>query len=385
VRVLIAPDKFKGALSAVAAAEAIAEGVRQARPHTTLDLCPMGDGGDGTAALLGQRGGFEIQTCRVLDPLARPRSARWWRHATARAAIVELADASGLQLLTPSERNPLQTTTYGTGQLMQTALEAGCTALTLCVGGSATVDGGAGIVQAMGCALYQRDTPLDRPACAADLSRIDRLLPPPHRHFGLRILCDVDNPLLGERGAARTFGPQKGASAADVETLELGLAHWADVLASATGVEVREIPHGGAAGGVPAALHAVFRAAPVPGAMAFAHEFGLLDRLTDCDLCLTGEGCLDAGTTGGKVVATVARLAAARGVACVALTGAIRPRDTQDPDALTRALNLTAARVINAPGTDHETALATAYETLRTAAFELISAWPPTPVSNIPV
>jgi glycerate kinase len=336
----------------------------------------MGDGGEGTGVLLAARGEYEERTASVLDPRARPRAARWWCNPAARAAIIELAEASGLALLAPHERDPLQTTSYGTGQLLRAALDAGLTALTLCVGGSATVDGGAGCVQAFGCPLLEaRGLRIAAPVAGGTLSEIASLsIVKENRHFGLRIFCDVDHPLLGPHGAAAVFGPQKGASPEAVAKLERGLAHWAGVLERATGRDVRTIRHGGAAGGVPAGLHAVCNAALTPGAMAVAHEVGLFERLVGCDLCFTGEGRLDDQTAGGKVVSAVARLAGAHRVPAIALVGAVEASSRATTSQLAAELGLTSMHVITPDNTPIEQALRDTAANLRRAAAETVAA-----------
>lgn len=373
MRVLIAPDKFKGGLSAEDAATAIAAGVRDVRPDAAIDLCPMADGGEGTGWILAARGGFEAHTAEVLDPLGRAREARWWRRPADRAAIIELAAASGFALLTAAERDPLRTTTFGTGQLLRTALDRGFTALTLCVGGSATVDGGAGCLQALGCEFRgPGGDAISVPLTGAALADVRSVQFAPRGRFGLRILCDVANPLLGPTGAAAVFGPQKGASPEGVARLEANLAHWADVLQAATGRDVRQMPHGGASGGVPAGLHAAFNAALVPGALTVASDVQLLDRLEGCDLCLTGEGRLDEQTLSGKVVAAVARLAGVQRVPTIALVGAASAPPGRPVAEIADALGLRSVRVITPAGTTLDAALRETAANLRRAAAEAL-------------
>lgn len=322
MKFLIAPDKFKDALDAPAAAAALAAGIRDARPEAELDLCPMADGGEGTGAILAGALDASPRTAAVHDPLFRPRTARWWRTADG-VALLEMAEAAGLWLVPEVRRDPMRTSTYGVGELIRAALSEGCTALRVCAGGSATVDGGAGCLQALGWRMFDAaERELVAPVTGGQLSRIARLQPPADRpRVAVEILADVNNPLLGHRGAARVFGPQKGASPAQVRELTLGLHRWARALHRATRTDPRWRPGGGAAGGLAAALAAAFEAPIVSGAAVVLAATRFSQRLAGCTACLTGEGRLDAQTHGGKVVAAVSVAAAAAGVPCVAFAG----------------------------------------------------------------
>ncbi|MBI5864298.1 MAG: glycerate kinase, partial [Planctomycetes bacterium] len=204
MKVLIAPDKFKDALGAAAVAAAIAAGVRDAIPNAEIEVCPLADGGEGSGELLAGAVGAEERTADVLDPLGSPRRARWWTAVDSRQAIVELAEASGLHLVPPALRNPRRTSSYGTGQLLRAAIDAGATRITLCAGGSATVDAGAGCLQALGFEFFGADErPLATPVCPEALAALQRIRPGPLPACELVILTDVDNPLLGDNGAAR--------------------------------------------------------------------------------------------------------------------------------------------------------------------------------------
>jgi glycerate kinase len=420
VRVLIAPDKFKEALPAEAVAAALAEGVRAGNPAAEIDLCPLADGGEGTGRLLAAALRATERLAPVHDPRGRMRTARWWQRAAdgpvhpepgAALAIIEMAEASGLALLPPHERDPLLTTSYGTGELIAAAMAAGCERVLLCVGGSATVDGGAGALLALGWQLLdQAGCPLPMPVTGGQLSDIASCQPPAEPLAGrtlharttalsIEILCDVDNPLLGPRGAAAVFGPQKGATSPAVTRLESGLAHWATVLASCTGRDVRDLPGAGAAGGLPAGLVAALGAAIRPGLAEVAHHVNLRGRLAGCDLCLTGEGRLDEQTAAGKVVAGVAQIAAEAGVPTIALVGALggpagraavsstaggaagsaaNERDAArgpTDDAVAAALGLARIVVITPPGTSLTQALTDTRVNLVRAAREVIATW----------
>lgn len=323
MKLLIAPDKFKDALDAADVAAALAAGAREAQPSAEVVLCPLGDGGEGTGRVLSRALGAAERRAAVLDPLGRERSARWWLCPDARTALIEMAEASGLALLSPAERDPLRTTSFGTGQLLRAASHAGCTAALLCVGGSATTDGGAGCLQALGWrCLNEHGHAITTPLSGAALREVRALKPPtPPSTLRVLILCDVNNPLLGALGAAAVFGPQKGATPDAVRELERGLLHWANLLESVAKRPVRDLPGAGAAGGLPAGLCALLDADLRPGFDIVAQHVGLRDKLAASDLCLTGEGRIDLQTTAGKVVAGVARLARACGVRTIAFAG----------------------------------------------------------------
>lgn len=372
VRVLVAPDKFKFALDAASAAAAIAAGVRDARPDAEVRVCPLADGGEGSGAILARALGALPRTQIVLDPLARAHPARWWCTSDKATAVIEMAEAAGLALLGENERDPLRTTSYGVGQLIAAAAEIGCTEALVCVGGSATVDGGAGCVQALGFELLDSYGRIfDGPATGGQLPLVRELRRPASLpRMAVRVLRDVSNPLLGPNGAARVFGPQKGALPDDVEQLERGLAHWAEILRAATGRDVRYLPGGGAAGGLPAGLHAVLRAQLVQGFAEIAKYAGLREQLAGCDLCITGEGRIDGQTTGGKVVAGVAELARELGVPVVALAGAVALPEHLTLDAFAARIGLSRICVATPEGTATAAALAGAAANLRRAAAE---------------
>lgn len=379
MKILIAPDKFKDALDAPAVAEAIAAGARDARPDAEIDLCPLGDGGEGTGRLLAATLHADEYSTTILDPILRPREAHWWLAAADKHAIIEMAEASGLWLVPPERRDPLRTTSFGVGQLLHTALESGAERITLCVGGSATVDGGAGCLQALGCKFFDdNDVPIVDPLAGGGLLRIQRVqrpawLPP----MLLTILADVDTPLLGRTGAAPTFGPQKGATPAAVEQLEANLRHWASRLAESTGVVVHAMRSGGAAGGLPAGLLALIGGIIEPGFDAVARETKLADRLRACTMCFTGEGRLDAQTSRGKVVAGVARMGRDLDRPVVALVGAIEPSGEPSRALLLRELGLADAIVVTPAGTPPADALRNTVVNLRAAAAMHLRIQPP--------
>jgi glycerate kinase len=376
VKILIAPDKFKDALSAAEAADALADGVRQILPSADLTRCPLGDGGEGTGHVLAQATGAAEQSAEVGDPLGRPVQARWWR-TPAGVGIIEMAEASGLARLTPAERDARQTSTYGTGQLLQAVRNAGCQRIWLCVGGSATVDGGAGCLQALGWTLAdQRGEALPAPLPGGRVHAVAQLTPPADAFpLPIDVLCDVDNPLLGPRGAARVFGPQKTPDVDAVPVLEDNLQHWAQVLRETTGRNVTILPHGGAAGGLPAGLFAACEATLLPGFDEVARHVRLDQQLAAHDLCLTGEGKLDAQTAGGKVVAAIAARAVGTDCRIVAFAGAVELGPHASLEEFARELSLAHIVVITAPDTPLEEALPRTRDNLTRAARDLAQAY----------
>lgn len=418
MRVLIAPDKFKHALDARSAAEAMARGVRSVVPDAQIDLCPMADGGEGTARVLANanwegeapaqpfataghgsssatgspsaaaarhagapptrdRRPFSPRSENVHDPLGRSITANWWRHNTFTLAIVELADASGLHLLHLEEQDPLRTSTYGTGELITKAIRAGAGRILLAVGGSATVDGGAGILQALGWEFIDSSgVPIPPGIGGGDLLRIAQIRRPAGElRARLTVLADVDNPLLGPRGAARLFAPQKGADAAAVEQLERGLEHWAGLLASQkldAAPDFRSTQFLGAAGGVPAGLLMGLNADIWRGFDFVAGAVRLAKRIAESDLCFTGEGRLDRQTLSGKVVGGVAKLAADAGVPCIALVGRVETSPGTDATLLVKELGLQRIVPISAESTPLETALGSTAPNLEAAAADCI-------------
>lgn len=311
MRVLLAPDCFTGTLTARQAAEALATGWRSVRPDDDLVLQPLSDGGPGFLdALPGTR-----VTALVQDPVGRPTLAAFVLDGT--TAYVEAAAAAGLALLDPQDRDPTVTSTYGVGQLVAAAAGAGATRVVVGLGGTATNDGGAGLLAATGrLAPRLRDrSPVALPdlvgAAAGELGGVQ-----------LVVASDVDNPLLGEHGATRVFAPQKGATPAQVDELEQRMARWADALEAHLGLRARDLPGAGAAGGLGFALLAL-GATRVPGLDVVADAVGLDGSLAEVDLVVTGEGRLDGSSSRGKVVGGVAARALGHGVPCVAVAGEV--------------------------------------------------------------
>jgi glycerate 2-kinase len=300
--VLFAPDSFKGSLTSVQVARALADGWSRVRPADEILLCPLADGGEGTLAAIEAAGGWTWQQAEVRDPIGRLISARWLRSIDGRRAVVEMAEASGLSRLTPEERDPIGATSVGTGELVGAAIDAGATHITLGIGGSATSDGGRGLLEGLGAAR-----------------RLDAI--------DLEVACDVTNPLLGPTGAAATYGPQKGATHEDVAALDARNADWADELEARVGRHERDTAGAGAAGGVGFALLAIqasFRwFALRPGVDLLMESTRFDDKLTRADLVITGEGRIDGQTAFGKTAMGVCRRAHAAGTPSIAFGGGV--------------------------------------------------------------
>lgn len=321
-RILIAPDKYKGTLSARGVAEALATGIHNTLPEADVSICPAADGGDGTAETLVDALGGEMVSARVAGPLGQPVTARYG--IAGQTAVIEMAAASGLALLAPDELRPQDASTHGTGELILAALDAGCTKLIVGIGGSATTDGGAGMAAALGARLLDEgDRPLDAGGGAlCRLARIDvSQMAPALAKAEVLVACDVTNPLLGEHGAARVYGPQKGAAPAQVEELERCLARYADVVERDLGVNVRGLPGGGAAGGLGAGLVAFCNATLRPGVEIVLDALDFDRRVRGAELVVTGEGMIDGQSARGKTPVGVARAAKRAGVRVIAVAG----------------------------------------------------------------
>ena len=325
MKLVIAPDSFKESLSARAVAEAIAAGWARVYPDAELLLCPMADGGEGTVdALLSATGG-KLQQTRVSGPLGDPVEAHWGLLPDAQA-IIEMAEASGLHRVEPGRRDVLAASSHGTGELIRAALDAGVRRIVLGLGGSATNDGGAGLLAALGVRFLDREgqeLPLGGAALARlsqiDLTGLDTRL----AQVEVMVAADVDNPLCGPRGASAVVGPQKGASPEQVAQLDEALGHYADVMAATLGEDLRDFPGVGAAGGLGFAARAVLRAGFRPGVELVAELSGLVEAMQGADLVITGEGRLDGQSLHGKTPVGVARLARTAGVPVIALAGSL--------------------------------------------------------------
>lgn len=327
MRILVAPQEFKGTLTAGEAAEAMAEGARHALPEATVDVVPLSDGGPGLIAVISATLGGRRQPARVMDPLGRVIET-FWLQLDDGTAVIESAAAAGLALLSDEERDPRVTTSYGVGQLLLAALDAGCERLIVGLGGSATNDGGAGMASALGARfLDAAGEPLPPGGAAlADLDRIDVTgLDARLRAASVVAATDVTNPLCGPDGASLVYAPQKGASADVARQLDAALSRYAEIVEREVGVPVLERPGAGAAGGLGAGLITFAGAEVRPGFDVVAEVIRLRERIRRADLLLTGEGSLDRQTAYGKAVAGAARLAKELGVPALVVAGRLAP------------------------------------------------------------
>lgn len=324
MHILIAPNAFKNSLDAAKVAEAVNNGLQKSKLLCTTTCFPVADGGDGTASLLIKHLDGKVYSAIVKDPLARKISSSYGWIEKDKTTIIELAAASGLRLLKTDEYDPLHTTTHGTGELIIEALNKNATKIILCIGGSATVDGGTGILNALGIKFYSAEgNEIDNlPASLSSLTEIDLAgLDKRIASTEIIILCDVENPLLGRNGAAAVFGPQKGASPKDVKLLEAGLSKFRDVVINKTGKDMAAIKHGGAAGGVAASLQTILNARLVNGIDYFLEVTGFEKELKKADVVITGEGSIDDQTLQGKGPFGVAKRAKKFSLPVIAFAG----------------------------------------------------------------
>ncbi|MDT3251721.1 glycerate kinase [Serratia sp. root2] len=326
MKVVIVPDSFKESVSAELAALAIARGFREVYPDAECICLPIADGGEGTVdALIAATCGHKVEA-EVTGPLGNRVAAFYGVSGEGKTAVIEMAAASGLMLVPAEQRNPMLATSYGTGELIRHVLDLGIRHIILGIGGSATVDGGVGMMQALGGRFYRSDgMPLSLGgAQLAMLSRInlsaldDRL-----RQCKIEVACDVDNPLVGPRGAAAVFGPQKGATPAMVVRLEQGLEQYAAVIRQLTGSDVRQVAGGGAAGGMGIATQVLLGAELKPGIDIIMEALQLENVLAGADVIVTGEGRIDRQTLGGKALSGIARLAQRHRLPVIALAGVL--------------------------------------------------------------
>lgn len=328
MKYLIAPDSFKENLNAMEVATAIEQGILKVSPKARIHKTPMADGGEGTVQSLIDATGGRILKTEVVGPLGEKVMARFGILGDQKTAVIEMAEASGLPLVPKDKRDPMLTTTYGVGELIRAALDEGVEELIIGIGGSATVDGGAGMAQALGVRfldaekgeipLYASGGVLER-IVDVDMSGLD----PRIAKAKIRIACDVDNPLSGKKGAAAVFGPQKGATPEMVKRLDANLKHLGEVLFKKIGKDVRKIPGGGAAGGLGAGLVAFTGANMQSGVELVIDAVDLRNFLADADVVITGEGRVDFQTAFGKTPAGVAKCAAEFGVPVIAIGGGL--------------------------------------------------------------
>lgn len=323
--IVIAPDSFKESLSSSGVAQAIADGIKTIAPDATLVLMPMADGGEGTVEAIAGSTGAPLQTQDTVNALGEPICAAWVMLPD-HTAVIEMASAAGLEQIAEDKRDVRRASTYGLGRLVTAAMDQGARRIVLGLGGSATNDGGSGLLSALGIRFLDKSgKPLAQgPAALYDLATIDLSgLDPRVADTEWVIASDVNNPLCGDHGASAIFGPQKGASQQDVAFLDGALAHFADATAQATGSDVRDLQGAGAAGGLGFAALAYLKAVFKPGVAVVAEYAGLHAHLSKADLVITGEGRLDAQTLRGKTIAGIAALTCQYDIPLIALAGSL--------------------------------------------------------------
>ncbi len=330
----MACDSFKGSLTAAEASSAVACGVLASADGVQTVCVPVADGGEGTVEMIAGALGGRYVTVRVADPFGRPVNARYAmvkpHGETVESAVIELAQASGLPLLSRSERNPCAASTRGTGELIADAYSRGCRSFIIGLGGSATNDGGTGLLRALGVRFLDNEGN-ELPEGGAPLARLSSIDTTSAREDIMRcrftVLCDVDNPLTGPCGASAIFGPQKGASESDVALLDRALARYGECLRGITGKDIASMPGAGAAGGTAAAFMAFFNAEMVPGITTALRLTGFDSIVSDASLIITGEGHIDAQTLSGKAPYGVLEAGMRKGVPVIALAGGVADRD----------------------------------------------------------
>ncbi|MEK4300098.1 glycerate kinase [Oceanobacillus sp. FSL W8-0428] len=326
MKIIVAPDSFKGSLSAVEAANSINKGIKNAFPEAETVLIPVADGGEGTLETLVAATQGEIRKVVVIDPLGNKVEAEYGVLGDKKTCVIEMAAASGLTLISNEELSPLETTTYGTGQLIKQALDDGFTSFVVGLGGSATNDGGAGMLQALGLKISDADGneigygggALDK-IDSIDTSSFDSRV----KSCQFLIASDVENPLIGPNGASHIFGPQKGATPDIIEQLDKNLAHWADQVAQVTGFKLHDMPGAGAAGGIGGAFQAFFPCELERGIDVVLDYSNINQSLAGTDLVITGEGRVDGQTASGKTPLGVAQRAKTQGIPTVILAGSV--------------------------------------------------------------
>ncbi|NLT95326.1 MAG: glycerate kinase [Clostridia bacterium] len=325
-KIVIAPDSFKGSMSAMEVCDAVEKGIRAVLPTAAIVKVPMADGGEGTVETLVKATNGKIVKINVLDPLGNEVESKFGILGDGRTAVIEMALASGLTMVPLEKRNPLVTTTYGTGQLIKGALDYGCREFIIGIGGSATNDGGVGMAQALGVKFLDKNGQEIGfgGGSLRDLEHIDLgSIDPRIKESNFKVACDVDNPLCGPKGASYVFGPQKGATPEMVKILDENLLHLAEVINRDVGVKVENEPGAGAAGGLGAGLMAFCNARLKRGVELVIEATGLEEKIKGADLVITGEGQMDFQTAHGKTPYGVAQVAKKYNIPVVALVGSI--------------------------------------------------------------
>jgi len=331
MKIVLAPDSFKGSMTALEVCQALREGAARVVPNAEFVLVPMADGGEGTTEALVAATNGQMRSIQATGPLPSDRPkvpGKFGLIEGGRTAVMEMACVSGLPLVPPAKRNPLCTTTYGTGELLRAAFDGGAKHIIIGIGGSATTDLGTGMAQALGVRFLGNDgREISEPMTGGLLAEVTRVdlsgLHPAAKECRIEVACDVDNPLLGPRGCAAVYGPQKGATPQIVAQLEAHLTHAIAIVEKAVGRPVRDVPGAGAAGGLGAGLMAFLGAELRPGIRIVLEASRLAEKVRGAALVLTGEGQIDSQTAYGKTVSGVARTAQGAGVPVVAIVGGI--------------------------------------------------------------
>jgi glycerate kinase len=322
LKILVAPNSMKGSLNAFDFADVVEKAFLKVSNDFLVRKVPVADGGDFTGEVLCRALNAEVVENTVNDPLGRTVHSKFAK--SGKTAIIEMADASGIKLLKPDELNPMKTSSFGTGQLINDALNSGCTEILLGVGGSATVDGGMGMLEALGFQFFDKSG-LELKGNGENLEFVAEIRKPPlPSEILIKIICDVDNPLLGENGAATVFGPQKGATPQMVVQLENGLAQWAKILENESGKKLVSLKGAGAAGGIALPLVAFFHAEIVPGAAFILSQLNFEKQVEWADLVITGEGKLDSQTLNNKAPKAVADASRKAGKPVIAIGGTVK-------------------------------------------------------------
>lgn len=326
MKILIAPDAFKDCLSARKVALALGEGIKSVLPDTDMQIAPMADGGEGTVESVIDATGGKMISIKVMDPLMREISSFYGVTGDGRTAVIEMAAASGIELLTPGERDPWVTSTYGTGQLIRDALDQGCRRILLGIGGSATNDAGAGMAQALGIRFSSMEGPFTVRGGGSLGEVVSIQMDDLDSRIGdseILVACDVTNPLTGPTGASNVYGPQKGGSPEIVKKLDHHLEHFAGIIREQTGKEVAEVPGAGAAGGLGAGLMAFLNARLMKGFEMIAETVMLEEKIKNADLVITGEGKMDGQTRYGKTPYGVAQCSKQYGKPVIGVAGSV--------------------------------------------------------------
>ncbi|TAI49919.1 glycerate kinase [Bacillus paralicheniformis] len=326
MKIVIAPDSFKESMTSLEAARSIEKGFKAVLPDAEYVNIPVADGGEGTVQALVDATGGDIVQQTVTGPLGKPVKAAYGLLGDGKTAVIEMAEASGLHLVPPGQRNPLLTTTRGTGELILDAAEKGVSNIIIGLGGSATNDGGAGMAAALGVKFLNRDgEEIENGGGAlAEIAKIDVSgLNPQLKHIHFEAACDVDNPLTGSRGASAVFGPQKGANSEMTALLDQNLKHYAAAVKAELGCEIDSIPGAGAAGGLGAGLCAFLKAELKSGVDIVLDTLSFSERIKGADLVITGEGKIDGQTVSGKTPAGVAKRARSENIPVIAFAGSL--------------------------------------------------------------